>query len=49
MKRDNKVSSMINVIKHYEIVRKVSEQVVVAAGWKPGWSTDFCAVLLAED
>lgn len=37
------------VIKHYEIVRKVSEQVIVAAGWKPGWSTDFCAVLLAED
>lgn len=37
------------VLKHYEIIRKVSEQVVVAAGWKPGWSTDFCAVLLAED
>lgn len=37
------------VLKHYEIIRKVSEQVVVAAGWKPGWSTDFCSVLLAED
>lgn len=37
------------LIKHYEIIRKVSEPVVVAAGWKPGWSTDFDAVLLCED
>jgi uridylate kinase len=37
------------VIKHYEIIRKVTEPVVVAAGWKPGWSTDYDAVLLCED
>ncbi len=37
------------LLKHYEIIRKVSEPVVVAAGWKPGWSTDYCAVLLSED
>lgn len=37
------------IIKHYEIIRKVSEPVVVAAGWKPGWSTDFDSVLLCED
>ena len=37
------------LIKHYEIIRKVSEPIVVAAGWKPGWSTDFDAVLLCED
>jgi len=37
------------LIKHYEIIRKVTEPVVVAAGWKPGWSTDFDAVLLCED
>ena len=37
------------ILKHYEIIRKVSEPVVVAAGWKPGWSTDYCSVLLAED
>ncbi|MBI1982263.1 MAG: UMP kinase [Candidatus Levybacteria bacterium] len=37
------------IIKHYEIIRKVSEPVVVAAGWKPGWSTDYDAVLLCED
>lgn len=38
-----------HLIKHYEIIRKVEEPVVVAAGWKPGWSTDFCAVLVCED
>jgi uridylate kinase len=37
------------IIKHYEIIRKASEPVVVAAGWKPGWSTDYDAVLLCED
>lgn len=37
------------ILKHYEIIRKVKEPVVVAAGWKPGWSTDYCAVLLCED
>lgn len=37
------------LIKHYEIIRKVTERVVIAAGWKPGWSTDFDAVLLCED
>ena len=37
------------ILKHYEIIRKVSEPVVVAAGWKPGWSTDYDAVLLCED
>lgn len=37
------------IIKHYEIIRKVSEPVVVGAGWKPGWSTDYDAILLAED
>ncbi len=37
------------VIKHYEIILKVTEPVAVAAGWKPGWSTDYCAVLLCQD
>lgn len=37
------------VIKHYEIIRKVEESVIVAAGWKPGWSTDFCATMICED
>ncbi len=37
------------VLKHYEIIRKATEPVVVASGWKPGWSTDFCATLLCED
>jgi uridylate kinase len=38
-----------SIIEHYDIIRKATEPVVVASGWKPGWSTDYCAVLLAED
>lgn len=37
------------VLKHYEIIRKVDEQVVVAAGWKPDISTDYCAAVVCED
>jgi uridylate kinase len=37
------------IIDDYTIIRKAKEPVVVAAGWKPGWSTDFCATLLCED
>jgi len=37
------------ILKHYEIIRKVKESVVVGAGWKPGWSTDFCAAMMCED
>lgn len=38
-----------NVVRNYDIIRKPTEGVVVAAGWKPGWSTDFCSVLVCED
>ena len=38
-----------HVVKHYEIIRKATEPVVIAAGWKPGWSTDYCAVTLCQD
>jgi uridylate kinase len=37
------------VIKHYEIILKIDQPVAIAAGWKPGWSTDYCAVTLAQD
>jgi len=39
------------MVKHYDLIDKkvVDYPVVVAAGWQPGWSTDFCAVMLAED
>ncbi len=31
--------------------RKINtkKDIVVAAGWKPGWSTDYCAVTLAKN
>ena len=38
-----------NIIEHYDIIRKATEQVVVASGWKPGWSTDYDCVMLCED
>lgn len=38
-----------HIIEHYDIIRKATEPVVVASGWKPGWSTDYDAVLLCED
>lgn len=37
------------VIKHYEIILKIDAPLAIAAGWKPGWSTDYCAVTLAQD
>lgn len=37
------------VIKHYEVILKIDQPVAIAAGWKPGWSTDYCAVTLAQD
>lgn len=37
------------IIEHYDIIRKPTEQVVVASGWKPGWSTDYDAIMLCED
>lgn len=38
------------VIQHYDRkLKNIKEQVVIGAGWKPGWSTDYDAVLLARD
>ena len=37
------------IIKHYEIILKITQPVAIAAGWKPGWSTDYCAVTLCQD
>jgi len=37
------------IIDDYSFIRKAGEAVVVGAGWKPGWSTDYDAVLICED
>ncbi len=37
------------IIDDYNIIRKAQESIVVAAAWRPGWSTDYCAILLCED
>ena len=36
------------VIKHYEIILKIEAPVAIAAGWKPGWSTDYVATRIAK-
>src|SRR4029078_11851427 len=37
------------IIKHYEIIRKVTEPIIIGAAWKPGWSTDYCSAMICED
>ena len=38
------------IIDHYdEKYSNLVEPVIIASGWKPGWSTDYDAVLLARD
>ena len=35
-----------HIIFDYDSIPDFDKQVVIAAGWKPGWSTDYCAVTL---
>ena len=37
------------IIKDYSYIQKPDMPIVIAAGWKPGWSTDYVAVILAQD
>jgi uridylate kinase len=38
------------VIDNYDVIdKRPVEPIVLASGWKPGWSTDYNAVLLAQD
>ena len=37
------------IIDDYSVIRKLVEPVIVGAGWKPGWSTDYDAVLICKD
>lgn len=39
------------ILKHYDMVdKKVTKYpVVIGGGWKPGWSSDYCATLVAGD
>ena len=38
-----------HVIKNPTLTFETDEPVVIAAGWQPGWSTDYCAVLMAKN
>jgi len=37
------------VVKNPNAPPRFREKVLIAAGWKPGWSTDYCATLLASN
>ena len=37
------------IISDYDIIEKSQAPVLIAAGWKPGWSTDYDSVVLAND
>jgi len=37
------------ILDRFDIIRKATEPVVIGAGWRPGWSTDFCAAMVCED
>lgn len=37
------------ILEQFDIIRKVTEQVIVGAGWRPGWSTDYCAAMVCGD
>ncbi len=37
------------IIEHYDQNYDINDhQLIVCSGWKPGWSTDYCAVLIAQ-
>jgi len=39
------------ILKHYDVVDKkaLKYSVICCGGWKPGWSTDYCATTVAHD
>lgn len=37
------------IIKNPTIDIETEEPITIAAGWQPGWSTDYCAVLVAKN
>lgn len=38
-----------HIFKHYDKDYDIADEpVICCSGWKPGWSTDYCAVMVAE-
>ncbi len=37
------------IVDNYDIIEKTQSPIIIASGWKPGWSTDYNAVVLAND
>ena len=36
------------IVKHYDHKIRTRRSIIIGAGWKPGWSTDYCAVMAAK-
>lgn len=39
----------LNIIKNPTIHMEAKEKVIIAGGWKPGWSTDYVATVIAQE
>ncbi|MCR4263406.1 MAG: UMP kinase, partial [Candidatus Roizmanbacteria bacterium] len=38
------------IIEHYDEIQDVENYpLIIGSGWKPGWSTDYCAILMAKN
>ena len=46
-KNANKIL-ITNYIDDLKKIKNFKEKILIGAGWKPGWSTDYCAVLCAK-
>lgn len=49
------IKQLFGKLAHSEIIEdpnkkvKTNKEIIVGAGWKPGWSTDYCAVIMAKN
>lgn len=39
----------LNIIKNPTIHMNAKEKIIIAGGWKPGWSTDYVATIIAQE
>jgi uridylate kinase len=39
----------LNIIKNPTIHMEAKEKLIIAGGWKPGWSTDYVATIIAQE
>lgn len=42
------IAHPVIIDRYDQLMPDITSPVVIASGWRPGWSTDYCAVLLAK-